>query len=80
MTLTKVVVTPQGQQEVPLTDAEIAQVNADAAAWAASQPNESIKAQISALEATQTPRREREGGQWMIDLNNQIEALRAQLK
>ena len=37
MTLTKVVVTPEGQQEVPLTDAEIAQVNADAAAFAAQQ-------------------------------------------
>ena len=48
--------------------------------YAAHAANETIKAQIFALEATQTPRRVREGGQWMIDLNNQIEALRAQLK
>ena len=80
MSLTKIIVTPEGQQEVELTPDELAQVDADKAAWEAAQPNELIKAQISALEATQTPRRVREGGQWMIDLNNQIEALRAQLK
>lgn len=79
MTLTKIIVTPEGQQEVELTDAEIAQVNADAATWDSAQPNNAIKAQIDALEATQTPRRVREGGQWMIDLNTQITALRAKL-
>ena len=84
MTLTKIVVTPQGQQEVPLTDAEIAQVNADAAAWAASQPNEAIKAQISALESTQTLRRIREAqagtdSGWLNNLNTQIANLRGQL-
>ena len=47
--------------------------------YLAQAANESIHSQISALEATQTPRRVREGGQWMIDLNNQIAALRAQL-
>lgn len=75
----KIVVTPEGQQEIELTDAEIAQMNADAAAFVAAQSNNAIKAQIDALEATQTPRRVREGGQWMTDLNTQITALRAQL-
>lgn len=79
MTLTKIIVTPEGQQEVKLTADEITQYNANAAAFAAAQPNELIKDQIAALESTQTPRRVREGGQWMIDLNTQITALRAQL-
>lgn len=79
MILTKIIVTPEGQQEVELTDAEISQANADAAAWEAMQPNQAIKQQIAALEASQTSRRVREGGQWLIDLNNQIATLRAQL-
>lgn len=79
MILTKIIVTPEGYQSVELTDDEIAQVNTDAATWEAAQPNEIIKHQISALEGTQTLRRIREGGQWMIDLNNQIAALRARL-
>lgn len=41
--------------------------------------NAAIKKQIADLEATQTPRRVREGGQWMIDLEAQIAALRGQL-
>ena len=39
----------------------------------------SIREQIAALEATQTPRRVREGGQWMVDLEAQIAALRVLL-
>jgi hypothetical protein len=42
-------------------------------------PNDLIIKQIADLEATQTPRRVREGGQWMIDLEAQIAALREQL-
>lgn len=84
MTLTKIIVTPEGQQEVELTDAEITQANADAAAWEATQPNEIIKQQIAALEATQTDRRIREAlagsdGGWLESLNVQITALRARL-
>lgn len=50
------------------------------AAQALQASNQVIKQQIDALEATQTPRRIREGGQWLADLNTQISALRAQLK
>ena len=48
----------------------------------ADQPshNDLIIQQIQALEATQTPRRIREGGQWLIDLDAQIAALREQLQ
>lgn len=42
--------------------------------------NKAILKQIAELEATQTPRRIREGGQWMIDLEAQIAALRSQLQ
>lgn len=42
--------------------------------------NAEIKRQIAALEASQTLRRIREGGQWLTDLNNRISVLRAQLK
>jgi hypothetical protein len=39
--------------------------------------NTAILKQIDALEAAQTPRRVREGGQWMVDLDAKIAALRA---
>ena len=48
-------------------------------------PTDAILAQISALEATQTPRRIRDavsstaGADWLVALETQIEALRAQL-
>lgn len=42
--------------------------------------NKAILKQITDLEATQTPRRIREGGQWMIDLESQIAALRRELE
>lgn len=41
--------------------------------------NKVIIKQIEALEATQTPRRIREGGQWVLDLETQIATLRGQL-
>jgi hypothetical protein len=43
------------------------------------EANKAILKQIVELEAKQTPRRVREGGQWMIDLEAQIAALRGQL-
>lgn len=43
------------------------------------EANKAILKQIAELEATQTPRRIREGGQWMIDLDAKIVALRSQL-
>jgi hypothetical protein len=43
------------------------------------EANKAILKQIAELEATQTPRRVREGGQWMIDLEVKIAALRGQL-
>ncbi len=64
----------------PMSDADQAQYDALQTAWIIAQPNIAIRKQIDALEALQTPRRVREGGQWMIDLNNQITALREQLK
>jgi hypothetical protein len=52
--------------------------------YAATANQQSIRQQIYALEATQTPRRMREfaadtDGGWLLALNNQITALRAQL-
>ena len=44
------------------------------------ESNKAILKQIADLEATQTPRRIREGGQWLADLEAQIAALRVQLK
>ena len=44
------------------------------------EANKAILKQIAELEATQTPRRIREGGQWMVDLDAQIAALRKNLK
>lgn len=41
--------------------------------------NKAILKQITDLEATQTPRRIREGGQWLVDLEAQIQVLRGQL-
>lgn len=41
--------------------------------------NAAILKQITALEATQTPRRVREGGAWMVELDAQIAALRESL-
>lgn len=41
--------------------------------------NKAILAQITALEATQTPRRVREGGTWLAELDAKIAALRSQL-
>ena len=41
--------------------------------------NKAILAQITALEATQTPRRVREGGAWLAELDAKIAALRSQL-
>ena len=41
--------------------------------------NKAILKQIAELETTQTPRRIREGGQWMIDLDAKIATLRGQL-
>ena len=64
----------------PMSDADQTAYNAQQAAWEAAATNMAIKKQIAALEATQTPRRVREGGQWMIDLDMQIATLRAQLK
>lgn len=63
------------------SEADVTAKESDYAVYiTATQSNQIIKQQITALEATQTPRRVREGGQWMIDLNMQIAALRAQLK
>lgn len=44
------------------------------------ESNKAILKQIADLEATQTPRRIREGGQWLVDLEAQIAALRGELK
>lgn len=44
------------------------------------EANKAILKQIAELEATQTPRRVREGGQWMIDLDAEIAALRMTLQ
>ena len=43
------------------------------------ESNKAILKQIADLEATQTPRRIREGGQWLADLESQIAVLREQL-
>ena len=42
--------------------------------------NAAILKQIAELEATQTPRRIREGGQWMVELDAKIAALRMTLQ
>jgi|GEM_PF-3438614 len=71
-------------QLVPLTAAEIAELEARDAADAARAHNAALDAQIAALEATQTPRRMRDaalteaGKTWLADLEEQIAALRAQ--
>ena len=44
------------------------------------ESNKAILKQIADLEATQTPRRIREGGQWLADLESQIAVLREQLQ
>ena len=44
------------------------------------EANKAILKQIAELEATQTPRRVREGGQWMIDLDAEIAVLRMTLQ
>ena len=79
MMLYKTVITPDGQEDVPFTDDEIEHRRAEEAAFEAEEANNAIIRQIIALEETQTPRRVREGGQWMVDLNAKISALRAQL-
>lgn len=65
--------------KLPLTNEEQGDHDARIIAYPAIAANQAIKKQINALEATQTLRRMREGGQWMIDLNNQIVALRVRL-
>jgi len=42
--------------------------------------NKAILKQIADLEATQTPRRVREGGTWLADLDSKIAVLRKELK
>lgn len=44
------------------------------------ESNRAILKQIAELEATQTPRRVREGGEWLKALDAQIAALRSQLQ
>ena len=44
------------------------------------EANKAILKQITELEATQTPRRVREGGAWMADLDAKIAVLRKELK
>lgn len=44
------------------------------------ETNKTILKQIAVLEARQTPRRVREGGAWLANLEVQISALRKQLK
>lgn len=55
-------------------------VEAHFANGATREANKAILKQIAELEATQTPRRIREGGAWMIDLEVKIAALRRMLK
>lgn len=65
-----------------LTSAEQIALDAKNAAWAVGVKNRNLLAQIAALEATQTPRRQREAltdSTWMKNLDAQIAALRAQL-
>lgn len=81
MTETKIV----DGQTVLLTQAEIDAQAAQDAAWQAAQPRLTLIAQISTLEATQTPRRVREAvngidNGWLKKLDAQIATLRGQLK
>jgi hypothetical protein len=70
---------------VPLTEDELASVQAAKAAALAEAPRIAILAQIAAIEATVTQRRLREaaltedGRAWLADVDAQIAALRAQL-
>ena len=69
------------QKTVPLTDEEIAEIQSRPLP----HPNEGIKQQIAALEATVTPRRQREAilgadKGWLADVDAQIAERRASLK
>jgi hypothetical protein len=71
-------------KQVVIPDDEEAQIRATWALSDAEQPTLAIKAQIEALEATQTPRRIREAlrgtdNGWLDNVDAQIAALRAQL-
>jgi len=70
---------------IPFTPEEEAEWDAVEAKAAAEKPRLEILSQISALEATVTPRRIREavrgsGKAWLDGVDDQIAALRAQLK
>ena len=73
------------QQERDCTPDEVAEIDTRKAEAEAAAPNQSILAQIAALEATATPRRLREavtttqGKAWLAALDAQIAALRAQI-
>lgn len=82
----KVIVTPEGEQHVPLSAEEIATIQAERSQALAQKSIDSILRQIIALEAQQTPRRIREamlGVQESVtkiaEIDQQITALREQL-
>ena len=69
---------------IPFTEEEELQLDAELAEHAKEQPKILIKAEIAALEATITPRRTREAilgtdNGWLADQEAAIAALRAQL-
>jgi hypothetical protein len=69
---------------VPFTEEEEIQWDAEIAEYAKEQPKILIKAEIAALEATITPRRQREAilsidTTWLADIELQIGQLRQQL-
>lgn len=72
-------------RQVPLTEAELAEIEAARPALAAEAARKAILAEIAALEATVTPRRLREaalteaGKAWLADVDAQIAVLRASL-
>jgi hypothetical protein len=69
---------------IPFTEEEELQLDAELAEHAKEQPKILIKAEIAALEATITPRRQREAilsidNGWLADIEIQIGQLRQQL-
>ena len=84
MTTMKCIADKNGGTQVAMGTDEQTAFLAVQAAQAASQPRLTLLAQISALEATQTPRRIRNAmagtdNGWLAALETQIAALRAQL-
>ena len=70
---------------IPFTPEEEVERDAEEAAVEAAKPNNAVLAQITALEATMTKRRQREAtlgtdNGWLASLDAQIAKLRSQLK